>query len=101
MANGKFSYYAYLSDKGTAYRVRLSEKKALVGGFQPAGADVPRLPRGIKMRHVKGIHPASGLQQRVAVPNTGATLWLNLTTFQVDGKTFEIVGRVGERRRVI
>lgn len=96
---GPFGYYQYRSDTNVFYRVRLRAVNASLGGFSTAAPTLARQPIGLKLRYVIGVSTA-GNKREVHCATTSVGLWTgSVTSFSVDGETFKVVERKGERRR--
>lgn len=88
----------YTSDDGNAYNVGLSMDNLSQGGFPAAtpGSN-PAYPRGFVMRHVYGV-ASDGTRARVPIASAGDALFIAGTSFTKGGKSFDVEGRIGEKR---
>jgi hypothetical protein len=103
-AGDSFGYYAYISDNGNTYNVRLSTADAAAGGF---GAEVAALSNPgwpwhkRDLRHVTGADSANAyLHGRLKVATAANALFKSGGTWtnSVTEKTYNVQGAEGERR---
>ena len=97
-------WYNYTSDDTLVYQVGTTIANGTVNGATAItpGAS-PTYPRGWVMRHVFGnyVDTATGFEYRTKVPifDPTNTKWVgSVNTFIKAGQTWQIEGRIGERR---
>lgn len=96
-----FDFYAYSSDNGSPYVVKLSALVAAAGGFgSPVGAGSgPGWPYGPRnMRHVWGVD-GDGHRTRLPIKAGSNTLFTTGGTFSLSGRTYTVQGQIGEARK--
>ena len=99
------SFYPYISDDTTTYEIATTvENGTTINGGTPqeAGTD-PTYPRGWVPRRIQGVFVDSGsgkvYRTHVPILDPANTKWVgSVTTFSKGGETFNIQGRIGERR---
>lgn len=100
-ARGKF---VYVSDTSTSYQVRTDSDNATAGGFA-AATNEPELPRGMKMRYLNVflVDGAKTYRKRLYVAEANSAIYAKGTgdTIAIDGATWTVSGRTGEKFRGI
>jgi len=97
-----FKFYAYTSDDGNVYSVKLSALVAAEGGFTVvSGAAIKNgYPFGPKnMRHVWGVS-AAGKRARVPMADASDPKFVTGGTFSLHGASYTIEGAIGEARKL-
>jgi hypothetical protein len=90
--------FEYQSDDGTEYYVGLKTTKASEGGFTAAPANsCVDFPRGWRMRHVCG-RESGGSTATLPIKAADGAKFVSGGTFSLNGKTYSIQGKIGERR---
>jgi len=98
-------WYAYTSDDTAVYQIGTTDSNAAAQSGtvtpDPVGTN-PVYPRGWVMRHVYGEAIVTGVLYRTKLPVFDPTddIWVGATTttFVKNGCTYNIEGRIGEKR---
>lgn len=102
-AGGSMAWFNYTSDDGTVYAVFMDKSNAVAAGFVANTTAIPKLPRGVEMRHLNLQSATSVRKKKLPVPTvanllwTGATLSVTLATQDGD-ESFVTQSFIGERR---
>lgn len=93
---GQRGRFLYTADDGVDYNylTDLDLGSAMGAGFAPFGT--PDLPRLLTPRYVLA-EASDGAKKKVIAPTVDNTAYLSGGTVTVDGETFQITGRVGEK----
>jgi len=96
---GPRGFWIYQSDDGSDYVVQLDNSKAGAGGFAPAPTDAAggNYIRGWKMRHVYG-EQGDGTRISLPIASASNSLFRDGGSFVVSGNSYEVRGRMGEKR---
>lgn len=96
---GPRDFFTYVSDDGNEYVVSMDADKALAGGLTPAAPGVAgaNYIRGWTMRHVYG-QQADGTRCSLPVSGPDNSLYVNGGTFNYNGNSYTVRGRIGEKR---
>lgn len=103
---GALAHYAYISDDGNTYRVRMDISNALSAGNTPLVTG-PNLPHGYHPRYVNASHPTTGRERRVVIGDPANALWvgsdvaIDLVDFGTTPSSttaYNALSRVGEKR---
>lgn len=97
----EFGFFAYQSDDGTDYAVKLSFNVASAGGFNSSAdpATQPVWPyHSRNMRHVYGI-TVDGKRTKLPIGTNGNDLYATGGTFGLNGRTYNVEGQIGEKRK--
>lgn len=101
---GSRGLFVYTADDGLSYKVRTDSDNAAAGGFT-AATNEDDLPRGMKMRYLNLQLVDAGKTYRkrlyCAVPNATPYTSSTGSTVTVDGASWTITGKVGEKLRGI
>lgn len=96
-----FQFFAYFSDNGNTYSVKLSTADGAAGGFTPlSGAlSAPAWPwNSSDLRHITG-KTAGGVHGSLKVAaNSDARYVSGGSWTDGHGRTFQVLGAIGERR---
>lgn len=102
-AGDSYSFYAYASDDGTAYAIKLSAVVAAQGGFNTV-VD----PRGVKvwpfhsrnLRHVWGVTSTTPVKRtRLPIATNNQALYTTGGQFTLAAGTYNVEGAIGEKRK--
>lgn len=98
--NDTFHFYNYISDDTTTYSIKMSDLDAGAGGFvQTAGTPTNIWPYKAKnLRHVLGLD-AAGHRTRLPIGSNANSLYTTGGTFSLRGRTYQIEGIIGEKRK--
>lgn len=92
--------YTYYDDIANPWRVDLTAAVATAGGFTASGAGLAYLPKHAKMRHV-GLYDAGSKRRNRCPQSTSATAAYSIGgNLNLDGITFRVTGRIGEKFRL-
>jgi hypothetical protein len=99
---GSTKWFAYTSDTGTAYAVKLDESNATALGFTAPTAGLFPLPKGWKMRKVHcvlsgGTEGAGFYRRSFPVGTLTAGAWTAETALTLAGGSWQPVSRSGEK----
>jgi len=104
---GSSGRYAYQSDDGELYSIRMDDSNALAIGNVPDAVS-PGLPGGYRPRYVLATHAGTGNQRKIVVGDPTNATWLgpgagsvSLVHFTESGGAAEahaVRSRVGEKR---
>lgn len=102
---GAMAHYAYISDDGATYKVKMDISNALSAGNTPDNAS-PDTPKRYKPRHILAAHPVTGRERTVVIGDPANALWvggtgvISLPDFAaaMAATNFVVRGRIGERR---
>jgi len=102
---GPFGHYEYQGDDGNLYTVRLRAAVAdAVGNVAQAAGTNPPPPRKWKLRHIWGAAATAGTcfdRKRAIIGSAANPLFTAGGTFDVDGDTYNVEGRIGEARIIL
>ena len=94
--------FVYTADDTKKYKIRMGKNKAASAGFTAATTE-PRLPAGMKPRHIDWVSNAAGPtgnKQRETCPwPTPTGLYLTGGNFNYEGVAGRVTGAIGEKRR--
>jgi hypothetical protein len=94
---GTRGFWQYTSDSGNIYTVRSRDADNVAIGNTPDTRDGhPSRPSSLKPRYVWGLAP-DGSRRKFHVGSTSNPAYHTPGSLTVDGITFQITGRVGER----
>lgn len=101
-AGDDFDFYAYASDNGYQFSLKLTALVASQGGFT-SKVD-PRVvapwPFGPKnVRHVYGV-TTTGKRTRLPIATNSQTLYVSGGTFTLAAGTYTVEGAIGEKRKL-
>lgn len=96
--------FVYVSDTSTSYQVRTDSDNAAAGGFA-AATNEPVLPKGMKMRYLN-VYLQDGTKtyrKKLYVAEANSTIYAKEDgdTVAIDGATWTVSGRTGEKKRGI
>jgi len=97
-----FHFYAYISDDGELYSVKMSAAVAAEGGFTQLDdpKSEPGWPYGPKnMRHVWGVSD-TGKRTRLPLALNNNSKYVSGGTFSLHGTSYQIQGAIGEHREL-
>jgi len=94
---GRRDIYIYNSDDGNTYNVEILAAKADEGSFAPNPTGLTNYPRGWKMRKVYG-EAADGTRIALPIAAANTSLFQSGGSFEVYGISFDVRGRIGEKR---
>lgn len=97
-----FNFYAYNSDDGTAYAVKLSAQVASQGGFGTVVSPITTKvwPYHSKnLRHVYG-KDSSGFRTRLPLSLASDSKFVSGGSFSLTGRSYTIEGAIGEKRKL-
>jgi hypothetical protein len=105
---GPMGRYDYVSDDGTTYTMRLDASNAAAVGANASASLGLTYPKGWVPRYLLVMHPTTRRERKIVFPEVGDPvnpLWgtpggsLSLTDYATNAaQSFNIMGRVGERR---
>lgn len=97
-----YDYYAYYSDDGRTYAIKMTQAVALAGGFtdliNPIGNPVWPF-HGKNMRHVYG-KTTDNHRTHVPCQQNTTTIYTSGGTFSLHGRTYTVEGAIGEKRKL-
>jgi hypothetical protein len=96
---GPNAFYAYTSDDLNAYQIRTRAALGTADGATPITVgSIPTIPKGYHPRHVWG-KESGGTRKKLICMSQADPLYTDPgQSFSVDGKTWVVEGRIGERR---
>jgi hypothetical protein len=103
---GPATHVQYLSDDGSAYRVRMDASNATAAGNAAATSTV-HVPSGYQPRYVLATHPTTGRERRIIICDPANALWVGgtstITLEEYSGThstaaAHAVLSRVGEKR---
>lgn len=97
-----FDYYTYTTDSGTSFSVKIKKADGdavgNVGGAPNSGLSIRRG----KLRKIDGVCTTTNppTRRRIIMCSTSNPRWTSGTpaSFTIGGLTFNVVGRIGEKR---
>jgi hypothetical protein len=100
---GSMGWFNYTSDDGVVYAVNMDSSNALAAGFVANTTAIPKLPRGVEMRHLNLQSSTSVRKKKLAVPTAASLLWTGATSSvtlgTIDGdEVFVTQSFIGEKR---
>lgn len=96
-----FNFYAYLSDDGDQYNIKLSSTIASQGGFGSAVAPLSNPIWPFKARNLRHVWGKATDGHRTKCPCYSSTVSLFDTggTFTTKAGTYTVTGAIGEKRK--
>lgn len=101
-AGDTFGFFAYTSDNGISYAVKLTAVVASQGGFSTTANPtvIPVWPYGAKnMRKAYG-ETTDGKRTHIPIDSPGNTKFTEGGTFTLAAGTYTIQGLIGEKRKL-
>lgn len=96
---GARKLYVYTADDGTEGVYLTDENLGTAIGATPATSSDPRVTLyGLSKRYVLAENADGTLRKKIVVPTNDDTQFLNGGTLTIDGTSFVITGRVGEKQ---
>jgi hypothetical protein len=102
MANSRdpVAPYTYYDDLTNPWRVDLTTSVATAGGFASSGSGLAYLPKHAKMRHVGLYDSGSHRRNRCPMSTTAQAAYQTGGNLSLDGISFKVTGRIGEKFRL-
>jgi hypothetical protein len=103
---GPATHIQYISDNGTAYRMRMDASNAAAAG-NVAATSVLQAPKGVVPRYVLATHPPTGRERRIVIGDPANALWIGgtstVTLEEFSGAhstamAHNVYSRIGEKR---